>query len=265
MTTNKLVHKNPKAEEAVLAEEAKAYLAKQPALQFILALLTILRDLKLPWWTPTQRRVAYPEGQRMLDLKDRRIVSVRIIQALTGALPNAALMMEPEFAAKNISLALVKDRSDEDFENAFEPEELVLYGDAGQFYADFREVMPWEHNSPEHKDLAVRLIESILKIGILSHHAVFSAIPSDIRQAKMPGVQTQIIDALLKQEKESPDDPYRAVDIMSIATPRIIVDSTDLIDMKGIFEAAEKAMGFEVPEVPSEKELDEKSDSSPKA
>lgn len=262
MTMKRFAHNDPTADEMVLAREADDFLTMQPKLQFVVELLTILRELKLPWWTPTKRRQAYPVGVRMQDLKERNAVGARIIHELAGTRPKAAekLARQPVDAAKHLELVLEDDVSDEEFENAFQPVELVLYGDAARFYADFRGAMPWEECSEAHKKLVAQLIDAFLKprdeLGnpktkelqpILTPNQVLSAIQRQVWQKRIKPDVLEAVDALLlEKERENPGGPFPyGKYVMGIATSEVITRDIDLSDLIGIFEAAEKAMGFE--------------------
>ncbi|MDQ7814361.1 MAG: hypothetical protein RDU25_00950 [Patescibacteria group bacterium] len=259
MPTTKLIHQNPDAPAEALAKEAEDFLAQHPELQFMVELLTMLRELKLPWWTPTQRRKAYNATQRMRDVADKWIRQ-RVTIELTGALTKAALKMTSDLAAANIDLALEEDKSDEDFENAFKPHELVLYGDAPLFYAQFRQALPWKEGTEVHRELVARLIDLLLKQRaapdrsetkdlqpVLTHHKVLSAISRTVWQKRIkPEVLEAVDQLLLEKETENPNGPFPyARYVMSVATSDIITRDIDLNDLIGIFEAAEKAMGFE--------------------
>jgi len=254
----RLVHQDPDATAEKLTKEADDFLALHPELQFMVELLTILRELKLPWWTPAQRREAYSATQRMRDISDRW-VRQRVTMTLAGALPNAALKMSPDLAASNIDLALEEDRTDEDFENAFAPAELVLYGDPQLFYVQFRQALPWEDCSEAHRELVATLIDSFLKPRasperpetkglkpILTHNQVLSAISRQTWQKRIKPDVLEAVDALLlEKERENPDGPFPLSEyVMSVATSEIITRDIDLSDLIGIFEAAEKAMDF---------------------
>ncbi len=258
MPTTRLVHQDPDAPAEKLAAEAEDFLALHPELQFMVELLTILRELKLTWWTPTQRREAYNAAQRMRAITNKW-VRQRITMQLAGAKTNAALKMSPDKAAENIDLALEADVTAEEFEDAFTPAELVLYGNPQLFYAQFRQAMPWIDGSDEHRRLVAHLIDSFLKprdeLGnpktkhlqpILTHNQVLSAVPRAVWQKCIkPDVLEKVDQLLLEKEKENPEGPFPyAKYVMSVATSEIITRDIALLDLFGIFEAAEEAMGF---------------------
>ena len=223
-------HADSEKDEATLAQEASNFLARQPVAQFTVELLTTLRELKLPWWTPTQRRTALNETIRMRCLTARPIVRQLITMELTGVLPKAALKMTPDYQAGLIDMSLEEDKTNEDFENAFRPEELALYCDPRDTYTQFMQALPWEDGLKMHRDLIAQLIECLLKDRvtpenktakpILSHHDVLSAISRKVWQSRIPiELRVAIDEALLKQEKEKARDPFHAKNILEIVPP----------------------------------------------
>jgi hypothetical protein len=276
MPTTKFVHQDPDAPAEQLAKEADDFLALHPELQFVVELLTILRELKLPWWTPTQRRQAYNATQRMRDITNKW-VRQRITMGF-GALQNAALKMTPDHAAANIDLALNEgDRTDEYFEDSFTPAELVLYGNPELFYAQFRQAMPWTDSNDKHRRLVASLIDSFLKPRgepgnpktqhlqpILTHNQVLSAIPRSVWQKCIkPEVLEEVDRLLLEKERENPEGPFTyAKYVMSVVTSDIITRDIPLLDLFGIFEAAEEAMGFKPLEAIAEVDREEPTSST---
>jgi hypothetical protein len=117
--------------DAELGAEAGAQLARSPSLQLVAELLGRLREMKLPWWTPQQLRAAYPAAERLSWLASRPDIRQRITTQLTGLAPRAARNKSPAFQAELIDSVVDEgDISVDDFEHAFDPVDLALYGPA---------------------------------------------------------------------------------------------------------------------------------------
>src|SRR5260221_8890254 len=119
---SKLTHGDAPKTDLKLEEEAAAHLAGSPTLQLMTELLTRLRDLAFPWWTPDHLRVAHPATERMKWFAARPDVRQRITTELTGLAPKAARNKTPEFQADLIDSVIDSgDITVDTFERAFEP------------------------------------------------------------------------------------------------------------------------------------------------
>ncbi|MBU1348691.1 hypothetical protein KJ781_01325 [Patescibacteria group bacterium] len=258
MATNPLTHADPtKSSDEQLAEESRAYREDHKDTQFICWLLMILRSLKLPWWTPAQMREAFPSSMRMTAFAARPDIRQQITTILVGLPMNTARRMTPDLQATLLDQVVDnKDVPVENWENEFTPEELSVYMDITSFWHRFRTEMPWSKNIDAHQQLVCDVIEEFLKprksstgkdLGvILTHHDVLSAIDRKVWQTHIPiEIRVEIDAALLAQEASKKSAPFHAKDILGIATPKIIADNIPLKDLIGIFDAAEKVMGFE--------------------
>ena len=67
----KLNHGDAPKSDDKLEEEAAQHVASNAPLQLMTELLTRLRDMRFPWWTPDHLRVAYPAKERMKWLASR--------------------------------------------------------------------------------------------------------------------------------------------------------------------------------------------------
>ncbi|MCI0479312.1 hypothetical protein L0Y59_02100 [Candidatus Uhrbacteria bacterium] len=267
MATNPLTHADTSRSDEQLAEEARAYREDHKDTQFICWLLTLLRSLNLPWWTPTLLREAFPSLVRMMALAQRPDIRQTITTVLVGLPRNTARILNPTMQAQ--LLDQVVDNNDvpvDKWEAEFTPEDLAAYMDKVALWHLFRGRLPLTENTPVHQDIACSVMEALLlprksstgkSLGqILTEHDVVCAIERRVWQTYIPIETRMAIDeALLTLEREKKTTPFHAKDILGIATPRITADTIPLKEFfDGILDAAEKAMGLEkkpepVPEV----------------
>src|SRR5690349_7110830 len=93
-----LDHQDPdRKTDETLRNEARAHPAATPSLQLVAELLTRLRVLELPWWTPEMRRERWTATERMRWYRARPDLRQRITSALTGLAPKAARKKTPDF------------------------------------------------------------------------------------------------------------------------------------------------------------------------
>jgi len=274
-----LVHKDPNAADEVLAKEVLDHCLKNPPIQLVVEMLIILRGEKLPWWTPEQRREAYTATARMQMLQQRPDVRARIMKDVTNAPPGFARRGEPDRQASYIDEFLLEDVPVRTFENAFDPIELVVYGDAAALFYQFMDAMPWDEDAL-HQDLIATLIAAFLSDrkddgkrpsnAILTHWEVVNAIDPILWHTKIP-LETRVAvhKAWLELQKDKRQIPYSAEHVLGIVTPKVITHSIKLVDLKDIFALAEQKMGFERPmpkeDTPPPPEVETTGDASPKA
>lgn len=253
-----LNHLDPdkKSDEDLLAE-ARKNREDHKDVAFTAELLTTLRSLKLRWWTPEQLRADFPAAMRMAALSQRPDIRQMIATTLAGIPIKTSRKMAPGFQAMLLDQVVDNDDVSADrFEDEFSPDDLAVYMDAASYWHRFRDNMPWDDRSETHQQLVRELIEAFLKprkastgkdIGqILTHWDVLSAIDRKVWQSRIPlDMRAQIDDALLRQEKERQGKAFHAKDILDIATPEVLTKHIPLADLVGIFDAAERAMGFE--------------------
>jgi len=240
-----------------LQSEAQAHLTQNAPLQMVAELLTKLRTLDLPWWTPAVARALWPATLRMRWFKQRNDVRQIITSKLTGLPAKAARRFWPDEQASLMDAVI--DSGDIDvaaFEGSFSPADLVVYGPAGQFWRAFRERMPWEESSPVHQRLAAWLIRALIadrsgadnlsRKPILSALDVRSSIRSSIWHAHLPfELRVEIDQARLKHERSRPREPFTARHELAIATPERIAENIPLTELMLVVERAETAMGFD--------------------
>lgn len=246
-------------EPETLAKEARSHIANEPALQLMAELLTKLRALDLPWWTPEKLRARWGAVERMRWYKDRWDLRQNITTELTGLAPKAAKRKAPEFQAALIDSVLEEgDISVRSFEEAYEPMELVIYGPSGAFWHAFRESMPWEQDTPVHQELLAWLLKALLtdrstfpglgRVPILTPWEVRTAINGKVWHTRIPlDVRVAIDDARFKQEKDKGGLPFHAEHDLSIAVPEIIAGNVPLRELIPVLIVAERSMGFEAP------------------
>jgi len=252
-----LTHRGPDTSDERLASEAGAHLAKSPALQLAAELLTRLREMRLPWWTPEHLRKAYGATDRLTWLSDRPDVRQRITTELTGLAPKAARKKAPEFQAALIDSVIDDgDISAAEFEAAFDPVDLATYGPASELWRLFRRRMPWEDDAIPHQDLIGWLIGALLadkssldgapRTPILTPWHVRTAIDGRVWHARLPlDVRVAIDEARLRRERERPGEPFHAHHDMTHAPPALIAASIPLRDLIPVLDVAGRAMGFE--------------------
>ncbi len=251
-------HHNPEAmDDDQLRAEARIFLAKSPPLQIVAELLGKLRSMQLPWWTSDYTHETWNAMQRMHWYSPRADLRQQITTTLTGLAPKAARKRWPNSQAELVEAVIEGgDITSAQFEEAYDPCDMVVYGPAAEFWWRFRERMPWEEDSATHKKLAAWLMRALLSdrssIEGLSRRPVLSA--WDVRNAIDPAawqrylpaeVRVAIDEARLRQERQRPRDPYHARHELAVATPEIITTHTPVAELTMVFAHAEKAMGFE--------------------
>ncbi|MFO0547123.1 MAG: hypothetical protein U0271_01980 [Polyangiaceae bacterium] len=254
--TQPLHHVDPHRTDERLAAEAAAFLGAHPSLQLVAELLTRLREMAFPWWTPEQLRAAYPVVERMKWLAARPDVRQRITTSLTGLASRAARNKTPEFQAALIDS--VVDEGDitlDALEHAFEPADVAVYGPAGDLWRLFRRRMPWDDDSTQHQDLVGWLVGALLsdkssldgapRTPVLSAIAVRTAIDGRVWHSRIPlHVRVAIDDARFAAQRDRPFEPYGVERDLQIASPALIAASIPLRDLVGVIEVASNALGF---------------------
>lgn len=253
----RLTHGGADTSDARLAAEAATHLAKFPALQLMAELLTRLREMQLPWWTPEHLRKAYGARERMAWLVDRPDVRQRVTTELTGLAPKAARKKSPDFQSELIDSVIDDgDISPAEFEASFDPLDLAVYGPTADLWRLFRRRMPWEDDATPHQDLVGWLIGALLadkgaldgtpRTPILTPWSVRTAIDGRVWHSRIPlDVRVEIDEARLKREKERPHEPFHAGHDLAHAPPALIAASIPLKDLVPVLDVAARAMGFD--------------------
>lgn len=263
MSPPALAHADPTAPDDRLASEAASHLARHPALQLMAELLTRLREVGFPWWTPEHLRSAYPAAERMRWLVRRPDIRQRITTQLTGLAPRAARNKTPEFQASLIDSVIDEgDITQDVFEQAFEPVDIAVYGPAADLWRLFRKRMPWDDDATVHQDLVGWLIGALLadksaldgapRTPVLSPLQVRTAIDGRVWHSRIPlHVRVAIDDARFAHQREKPSEAFGVERDLQIATPALIAASIPLKDLGGVLDVAGLALGFEDGQPPS--------------
>ncbi len=261
-SVGRLEHRgSDKKEDDTLAEEAHAHLAKSGPLQLVAELLIKLRGLALPWWTPEQNRVAWRATHRMQWLEQRPDLRQSITSKLTGLAPKAARRLLPDLQASLIDTAIdAGDVSVSQFEDAYAPPDIVVYGPVREYWKAFRASMPWDADTPVHQELIAWLLGAVLadrsllldglvrRTPILTPWHVRTAIEDRVWHTHLPvEVRVAIDRARFARERDQPAQAYHSKDDLEIATPSVITQHIPLAVLIPVMDAAERAMGFEPP------------------
>jgi hypothetical protein len=253
----KLNHGDTPKSDAKLEEEASAHLAANAPLQLMTELLTRLRDMGFPWWTPEHLRVAYPAKERLKWLAARPDLRQRITTDLTGLAPKAARNKTPDFQAELIDSVIDDGDIDSDtFERSFEPADLVVYGDAADQWKLFRRRMPWDDDRTSHQDLVGWLLGALLadksmldgkpRTPILTALAMRTGIDGRVWHSKIPlDVRVEIDNARFVSLRDRPGEPFTAAQDLAIATPALLAASIPLKEFMNVLDLAGVALGFE--------------------
>lgn len=240
-----------------LTKAAQKHLAGSPSKQVLAEILVKLREINPSWWSPEHLHRVFPAEMRMRWLAQRPDLRQAVTTVLTGLRENTARKKDPEQQASLIEDAIRdKDASLDQFELAFDPRALVVYGDACAIWAQLRERFPWDKSNKDHQILVADFIERFLserstlngdlaRAPILTHLKVRTAIDETVWERSIPPeIRVRINRARLEQEGVDDTIPFRAKDELLIATPEIIAAKIALKDLKPIFLLAEEAMGF---------------------
>lgn len=259
----KLNHGDAPKSDQKLEEEAAAHLASNAPLQLMTELLTRLREMGFPWWTSEHLRLAYPAKERLKWLAGRPDLRQRITTDLTGLAQKAARNKTPDFQAELIDSVIDDgDISADTFERAFEPADLVVYGDAADQWRLFRRRMPWDDDRTGHQDLIGWLLGALLadkstldgkpRTPILSALAMRTGIDGRVWHSKIPlDVRVEIDNARFASLRDKPGEPFTAAQDLAIATPALLAASIPLKEFANVLDLAGAALGFEEKGAPS--------------
>jgi hypothetical protein len=150
-------------DDDTLEREARTHLAKSPHLQVVAELVAKLRTSNISWWSATFTRSQWRALPRMQWLAQRADIRQRVTSSLTGLPRKAARSKTPEFQAGLIDAVLDHgDVSGLEFEEAFSPQDLVIYGPAAEIWGQFRQRMPWGDDTEAHQKLVGWLFRILL-------------------------------------------------------------------------------------------------------
>lgn len=258
LNSTRLQHKEAdKKSDEQLAQEAKDHLAGSVPLQVTAEFIRVIRRLDLEELNAPVRRTLLSATDRLQALTQRPDIRQRVTTALAGVPAKAARKMDANFQASLIDQVVdSEDRTPTEFDEAFDPDELVAYCDASDILNGLLGEFSWEADSDPRRDAVASLIESFLKERglhggkplkpVLTHLDVMGAIPSNIWNTKVPlEIRDRIRDAEIEQERTKPREIFTAKQRLEIATPRILVANILLADLHGVIQLGLKKMGFE--------------------
>lgn len=258
LNLTRLTHAEPESKtDEQLAQEAKNHLAANVSLQVTAEFIRAIRRLELKELDATVRRGLLTATDRMQALAQRPDSRQLVTTVLAGVPPKAARKMDPNFQASLLDQVVdSEDRTAGEFDEAFDPDELVVYGDAGTILNGYLGEFRWEEDSDPRRDAIASLIEAMLKERgshngkplkpILTPWDVMFAISPEVWHTKVPlDIRTKIHTAWLEQERAKPRDPFTAKQALEIADPRILVANILLVDLHGVIKLGVKKMGFE--------------------
>ncbi len=243
-------------DDETLRREAQQHLASTPALQLIAEILIKLRNVAPAWWHPNDLRSIWDARARMTWYAARPDLRQEITTALTGLPPKAARKKEPEFQAELVDAVIDDgDITTQQFEGAFDPRDLAVYGPAAELWSEMMARLPWENDAAADKELAAWLIEALLaeKSGIggltrtplVTPLEVRAAIDGQVWQTHVPvEVRVAIDAARVAQERDRPTEPFHARQELAFAKPDILAKSIPLDVLRSVFEMAGRAIGF---------------------
>jgi hypothetical protein len=242
-------------DDETLERDARTHLARSPRLQVVAELLAKLRTCGFSWWSATFTRSQWRPLPRMQWLVQRPDIRQRITSSLTGLPPKAARSKAPEFQAGLIDTVLDHgDISGATFEEAFSPQDLVIYGPVPEMWEKFRQRMPWGDETEAHRKLVGWLLgvllserstldPEMLRRPILSAWDVRTAIDTRVWQDCVPiEVRAAVDEARLKREKLRPRESYSARHELQIATPDVLAEHIPLADLLPVLQVAEQAL-----------------------
>jgi hypothetical protein len=220
----KLLHTDPDSTDNARAAEAETFLAEHPELQYVSTCIDLLRKANVDWFTSEQLRDAFPANVRMQWFAERPDIRQRITTELTGLKAGAARKRSTERQAMDIDDAIGVDCTVQEFDAAFQPDELAVYGDAGAIFKLLLERFPWETNDPLLRELVAMLLDALLeprgdKPQIMSHLQMRSALPEEHVQERIPlRVRVAVNRARLEHEATHPSKPFTAEMELAIMT-----------------------------------------------
>jgi hypothetical protein len=194
----------------------------------------------------------------MLWFAQRPDLRQTVTTKLTGLAPRAARKKPPYFQAELVDAVVNEgDASIGDFEEAFDPYDVVAYGPVSAFWRRFRAQLPLEDEGPALRGLMAWLLETLLsedgcfenskRKPILNAFELRSAIDGECWHRHIPlEIRVAIDEARFRQEKLRPGRPFVARHDLRIATAEVIAQYLPLAALEPVLERAEQAMGLDV-------------------
>ena len=234
----------------VLVARAQERLAKNRECQLLASLLTQLRERNRPWWSAQVLRQVWPTALRFQWLDKRPDVRGRLTHQLTGLARLAAREADRGFQSGLIERVLeAGDVPVDEYERAFQPEELAVHAPSAIVWQEFRARFPWDEPAVEDKDLMVWLLAELLEekkdgaktASIMTPLYVRSAIDVRVWQEHIPlEIRVQVDGRRLRKELEGKSFTCR--DELAVVKVERIVEHVPTVHLKGILDALERVL-----------------------
>jgi hypothetical protein len=246
-------------DDAALTRAAREHLASHGALQLVAELIGKLRQSAPAWWRADKLRERFGAGDRMRWLQQRPDLRQRITTQLTGLVPRTARKKSPEFQASLIDSALEDgDVKVDEFDGAFEPADLAVYGPMDELWRAFRDALPWESGSDGELALVEWLLGALLtsQSGLDGMSRTPILTPLELRAALGPQLwhqhlpielRVKVDEARIAHEKATPEQPFRADKELELVGIAPLVQAIPLAEWRGVLDAAERAFGVVTP------------------
>jgi len=248
-----LIHRaQEETDDVTLRREAELHLEQHVGLQVVAELLVHLRKRQLPWWSAEDLRAAFGARERLLWLRDRPDLRAHVVATLTQLPLRAARKKSPQLQAELVEAFLEDgDVSARQFEEAFDPFDLVVYGPATEFFRRVRERMPLE--DPETAGIVGALLASALadrsarglrRTPLLSAWEVRAAIPTAVWQTRIPlALRAAVDEARLARERAG--EVFTSKQELALVTPDAIVQHVPMAELVGVLDLVQRALGAE--------------------
>lgn len=253
MSVMAFVHKKEDASDTELATAAREHFSSNRAKQVIAKLIVLMRAAQLPSMSDKDMHNRFPPTERMKWLEQRPDLRCKVVMDLVRLREHMARKRNLTKQAEDIEEALVEDITYKEYEEAFQVEDLATYGDGDAYVRFFVEGFDWTKGDEKSRALIGVLCNEFLTAPAqlkppLTHLQVRRAISSVAWQTHVPtDLRAKVDDARLVKQEQSPREPFMAKDEMEIVTTVLLAKHLPLVEMRPVFLAAMKALGFEVP------------------
>ena len=247
----KLVH-TPGADDSRLPREATDFFVCNRIANFVHDIYAFILDEELPGLTYVDMHRRFPPRVRMEWLAQRPDLRRDIVTHLAMHAENAAYALSPSVQAERIAEVIAsEDISLEEFERAFEPEDLVVYA-TWEWFWFFYDCADWMTTNRSFHDVVKRLLERMIEEpggeydrdmeeqdglkSILTPEQFYRTIDQRVWDEHIPlWLRTKIADAISSGGK-SP----RSLEAVKLefVPPKKLVQYIPLIHLKPIFFAA---------------------------
>ena len=250
-----LVH-TPGADDSRLPREATDFFVCNRIANFVHDIYTFILDEELPGLTYVDMHARFPPRVRMEWLAQRPDLRRDVVTHLAMHAENAAYALSPSVQAERIAEVIAsEDVGLEEFERAFEPEDLAVYA-AWAWFWFFYDCADWTTTNKGFRDVVKRLLERIIEEpggeydrdmeeqdglkSILTPEQFYGTIDPKVWDEHIPlWLRTKIADAM-SSGGESPRSLEAAK--LEFVPPKKLVQYIPLINLKPIFFAAMRNM-----------------------